>query len=303
MREVRFGNSTSSGLYPTVYGTVLDGLFCRSAKGAIRLTIHDLRQLPCGRFRRGVKYSAPATRTNIAMMRHDAPTVAANGLYLFFPDGYSVTLNTAFVETRSREILMERERATPEMRQATAFQLCSVCPKRGNADTCHAIQPILAASECIDLYPSYMPVTAVFRTSHNGRGAYTITAETELQRALQYVSLLSLLYYCEVGREYWRYFHGIHPLMDVEDIVVRMYLNIFWSCGGSREQTRALISRFHDQIAVTTQCQVDRLRLICQSDALLNALVLTQTASEFLVDRVESLVAQHIHEFGQSYFQ
>jgi hypothetical protein len=29
--------------------------------------------------------------------------------------------------------------------------------------------------------------------------------------------MLSLMHYCEVGKKYWKYFYGVHPLMETED--------------------------------------------------------------------------------------
>ena len=57
-------------------------------------------------------------------------------------------------------------------------------------------------------------------------------ARTSVHRALQYISILSLMYYCEVGREYFKYFSGVIPFMDPLPIVERVYLNIYWDLHG-----------------------------------------------------------------------
>jgi hypothetical protein len=152
--------------------------------------------------------------------------------------------------------------------------------------------------EHFDGYVSHDRVRAIYRS---GTGGLVVSADTTMQRALQYLSVLSILYYCEMGRKYWRYFHGVHPLMSTEDVVVRVYLNMFWACKGDVDRTRALIGTFHDEITTTTRCQMERIRLFYHSDAFLNALILTQVASEFLAMDVESLVKRHFDDFEGSF--
>ena len=47
---------------------------------------------------------------------------------------------------------------------------------------------------------------------------------------------------------------------------------------------------------------MDRIRLFCKNDSLVNALILTELASLFLTLNVEQLVQEHIDRFEQSYF-
>jgi hypothetical protein len=86
--------------------------------------------------------------------------------------------------------------------------------------------------------------------------------------------------------------------MDTEQVVVRVYLNMFWATGGHQGETRALINRFHEEISITTRCQMDRVRLFCSHDAFLNALVLTQLAAEFLSSDAEDVVHKHVDHFA-----
>lgn len=229
----------------------------------------------------------------------DLTELTQPGLYLRFPDGESLALTSESIENRARALLSDPKRIPVHVREAEAFQLCSICPKRGSGDTCHAIRPVMAVWEGFDRFASHDRVTAVYRSGADGT---VVSADTTVERALQYVSVLSLLYYCEVGKKYWPYFYGVHPLMATEDIVVRVYLNMFWACGGDHARTHALIEAFHDEISTTTRCQMERVRLFCQNDSLLNALTLTQLASEFLAMNVEQTVQQHVEKFERSYF-
>jgi hypothetical protein len=221
------------------------------------------------------------------------------GLYLQFPDGESLALTAQTIDDTARALLSNPAKIPVHVKEAEVFQLCDICPKRDSGDTCHAIRPIMAVWEHFDRYVSHEHVTAVYRSA---TGGIVVSAETTVQRALQYVSVLSLMFYCEIGKKYWRYFYGVHPLMDTEDVVIRVYLNMFWACRGDLTRTRALIETFHDEITTTTRCQMERIRLFCHNDALLNALILTQLASEFLAMNAEDLVKRRVETFAQSFF-
>jgi len=220
------------------------------------------------------------------------------GLYLWFASGESLALTAANIEERARALLADPVRIPAHVQEAEAFQLCRVCPQQGSGESCHAIRPVMAVWENFDRYVSHDRVTAMYR----GTDGTVVSADTSVQRALQYVSVLSLMYYCEVGKQYWRYFYGVHPLMATEDLVVRVYLNMFWACGGDRPRTQALIEAFHGDISTTAQCQLERVRLFCHNDSLLNALILTQLASEFLAMNVEQVVEQRVEQFERSFF-
>jgi hypothetical protein len=220
-----------------------------------------------------------------------------SGLYLLFPDGTSLALTNRTIEERSKAILSDPDKISPDVKEAQAFQLCTICPKRGSGDTCHAIRPVLAFWENIDRYFSYEEVTAVYRDNGSGK---IVVADTTLQKALQYVSILSLMYYCEMGKTYWKYFCGVHPLMDTDDVVIQVYLNMFWATGGNVGKTRALIGTFNEEITTTTRCQMDRIKLFCDRDPFLNALVMTQVASEFLALSAEDTVRRRMLAFDQS---
>jgi hypothetical protein len=232
-------------------------------------------------------------------MELDLAQFKNSGLYLLFPDGTTLALTPELIAARAQALLSDPIRIAPQVKDAQSFQLCDVCPKRGSGDTCHAIRPILAFWENIDQYFSYDQVTAVYRDA--GSGTITV-AETTLQRALQYLSILSLLYYCETGKKYWPYFYGVHPLMDTEDVVARVYLNMFSASGGDAGKTRALVSAFHDEISTTTRCQMERIKLFCSHDAFLNALILTQLAAEFLADHAEETLRSRAEAFAQAAF-
>jgi hypothetical protein len=221
------------------------------------------------------------------------------GLHLTFPDGETLSLTTDYIEARACALLADPDKIPRHVQEAAAFHPCQICPQRDSGDTCHAIRPMMAVWEGFDRYASHERVRAVYRNTLDGPA---VSTETTMQRALQYVAVLSLLYYCEVGRTYWRYFYGVHPLMDTDEIAVRVYLNMFWACGGDRARTQALIETFHDEITTTARCQMERLRLFCHSDSLLNALVLTEVAAQILTFDIDQLARDQIAKFERAFF-
>ena len=144
------------------------------------------------------------------------------------------------IEERALALLANPAKIPLHVQQAEAFQLCSICPQRGTGDSCHAIRPVMAVWDAFDRYASYDPVKAVY---YSGSDGTNVSVDTTVQRALQYVSVLCVMYDCEVGKKWWKYFYGVHPLMATEDLVVRIYLNMYWACGGDRVRTAALIER------------------------------------------------------------
>ncbi len=116
----------------------------------------------------------------------------------------------------------------PDIKEADEFQRCSICPERRQTGLCGALRPVLPFLEHVDKYASFDKVTAVYRVK--GQEVLNVAATT-MQIALSYVVLLTLMYYCLNGREYWRYYFGVVPLAGAETVVARVYLNIYWLPG------------------------------------------------------------------------
>lgn len=215
------------------------------------------------------------------------------GLYLLFDDGRLLTLTRSYIERMMDHYLSDPQLLPPSIREAPAYAPCSVCPKRESAVICHAIPTVFPFIAELDRFLSFQDVIAVFRPApeENTENQLLHVARTSVQRALQYVSILSLMYYCEVGRIYFKYFDGVNPLMDSLLIVERVYLNIFWDLGGDREAIHALITKMHDELQITLDCQIQRLHLFCKSDAFLNAFVNTSVITQFLkMEGIESFL-------------
>ncbi|HTQ30086.1 MAG TPA: hypothetical protein VMI53_02655 [Opitutaceae bacterium] len=201
------------------------------------------------------------------------------GLYLLFPEGKRIVLTRERIKRFAHTFECSLDQIPLEIRSAVAFHACEVCPERGRLIFCHALPATLAFFDELNGFKSYDRVSAVYR----GAGCELVCVpDTTMQEALQFVVILSLMFYCEIGKKYWKFFTGVHPLMDPAELINRVHLNIHWHCKGDGAKIEQVLQTFADEIACTCECQVKRLRLICKNDALLNAFVNTQAQIECL---------------------
>jgi hypothetical protein len=217
------------------------------------------------------------------------------GLYLLFDDGLFLPLTRDFIDNMKRRYLRDPRLVPPSVRNAPEYAPCTICPKRDTALICHAIPTVFPFLEEVDRFLSHDSVLAVFRPEpFETSGGDTIlhVARTSVQRALQYISILSLMYYCEVGRDYFKYFAGVIPFMDPLMLIERVYLNMYWDLHGKLPAINALIAKMRADLDITIKCQMDRLHLFCKSDAFLNAFVNTHIATQFLEADMEKLLRE-----------
>jgi len=220
-----------------------------------------------------------------------------NGLYLLFPDGRRIVLTGEKIESFAHTFESNLDQIPREISGAVAFQACPVCPERARAKFCHALPATLAFFEELKGFKSYDIVCAVYKGLKRG---LVWVPETTMQEALQFVVIYSLMYYCEIGKQYWKFFLGIHPLLDPEEMVARIHLNIYWDCKGDKQAVDKVLRSFGDEITCTCRCQVERLGLICKDDALMNAFVNTQAQIEWLALSKGALLEQSFEEFLQN---
>jgi len=213
---------------------------------------------------------------------------AQKGLYLVFEDSSRLALTRDNIEKTTAEYWNNPAKIPPAVKSALEFQRCPFCPLEGRGDFCDALRPILPLLDVVDRYMSYDKVTAIYKGDDRN---LVHAAETTITGALKYLSVISLMQYCHIGRKYWKYYAGIMPLTDVEESSLRMYLNIYWNLKGNQEEIHSLIARFRDQIRMTTDNQVKRLSTICKKDSFVNAFVNAQLDIEFLSLDIEQRLA------------
>lgn len=208
------------------------------------------------------------------------------GLYLLLDDGHLLTFTPSYIEQMKLKYLNDPQLIPQSIREAPSYAPCPICPKRETARICHAIPSVFPFVEEMNRLFSFQEVLAIYRPHPDPQieiGPMLHVARTSVQRALQYISILSLVYYCEVGQTYYKYFDGIIPMMDLFTIGERVYLNIFRDLGGDRSAIRAMMNQMHHEMEIIMHCQIQRLRLFCKSDSLLNAFAnTTSLMTQFL---------------------
>lgn len=206
------------------------------------------------------------------------------GLYLIWPDGKRLELTRTFISAWTEQMLSDPARIPPSVRAATAYRPCDICPERDRATICHAIMPVLPFTGSVDGYMSYDSVTAAYRETESGP---LVVVETTMQEALKFIAILSLTQYCEVGRKYAAFFTGINPLMPPPDIATAVYPQIYLAAGGEVGKVEQILRTIRDEMLLVVRCQMERLRLICTQDAILNAFVSTYNVTELLFAELE----------------
>ena len=228
------------------------------------------------------------------------------GLYLFFDDGVCLTLTREFIDKTKQRYLQDPQLLPPEVREAQDYELCSICPAKETSEICHAIPTVFPFLEHVNRFLSYEPVTALYRPepSDSPKGDSVLhVARTTVQRAVQYVSILSLMHYCEVGRAYYKYFAGVIPFMDPLMIAERVYLNMYWDLHGDVPAINSLIAQLRYELDVTVRCQMKRLRLFCKSDPFLNAFANMHIATMFLELSIETRMRERFNARNMSSVQ
>ena len=219
------------------------------------------------------------------------------GLYLTLKDSTRLVLTRENIEKVTMEYWTNLDKIPPNVRQAVEFQRCGFCPLKGTENFCDALRPILPLLDVVDNYNSFDEVTAIYKGDEKGLCHISYTT---MQRALRYVSNLSLMEYCRVGRRYGRYFFGIIPILGTEHVADRLYLNMYWIHEGNKEALDRLISKMSEEITITTQNQMRRLRLICKNDAFLNALVLTHLITDVLLENKDMRLRDLLETFEKN---
>ena len=219
------------------------------------------------------------------------------GLYLTLKDSTRLVLTRENIEKVTMEYWANPDKIPPDVRKAVEFQRCAFCPLKGTEDFCDALRPILPLLDVVDKYNSFDAVTATFKGDEAG---LCHVSSTTMQRALTYISNLSLIGYCQVGRKYRKYFSGIVPIMETKEIANRLYLNMYWIHKGNRETVDQLVSKLNEEVTITTRNQMNRLRLICKNDAFLNAFVLTHLIAEVLFEYKDTRLRERLESLERN---
>ena len=215
------------------------------------------------------------------------------GLYLVFPNGERVDLTRRQIEEITGTYLSDQNLIPASVKAAADYAPCAICPERDRAKICHAIMPVLSFVQRFESYLSFDSVVAIYRENEH---SLLVVCETSMQNALQFITILSLTTYCEVGRSFARYFDGVNPLMPFDRIADQVFGNMYLHLRGDLAALHREAKLMQEQTHCITSCQVNRLRLICKSDVLPNAFVNTHS----LVLKIFLLITDHIASHRKS---
>ena len=229
---------------------------------------------------------------NVRLIDYELP-----GLHLTLKDSREIAFTVDHIEKVTTEYWENPDKIPTSVKEAVAFQRCPFCPLKEKEDFCDALRPVLPLLEAVDNYCSYDEAAAVYRGEDEELCHLSFTT---MQRALRYISNLSLMGYCQVGRKYWKYFTGIVPVMGSEEILNRIYLNMYWIHKGDKDSVDQVISKLNSEITITTRNQVERLRLICKNDAFMNAFVLTHMITEELNEYKDEKLMEQMELFEKN---
>ncbi len=229
------------------------------------------------------------TMENVRLSDYKQP-----GLYLTLEDSSTITFTRENIEKITLEYWDNPDKIPPSVKKSIKFQRCPFCPLRNKNSVCDALRPILPLLDVVDKYRSFDEVVAVYKGDDKELCHLSFTT---MQRVLRYISTLSLMEYCRIGRKYRQYYAGTIPVMGTDEIVNRVYLNIYWIHKGNKSRVDQAISKMNSEITITTQNQVERLRLISKNDAFLNAFVLTHMVTEVLYEFKDTKLLEQLENY------
>jgi hypothetical protein len=192
------------------------------------------------------------------------------GLYLTLKDSTRLVLTRENIEKVTMEYWKNSDKFPTKVKESVEFQRCTFCPLKGKEDFCDALRPVLPLLDVVDNFVSHDKVTVAYKPEEK---ELVYISYTTMQNALRYIANLSLTSYCQIGRKYWKYGMGIIPILRAGEVADRIYLNMYWLHNGDKEIIDKTISKYYEEITITTRNQLERLKLICKNDAFLNAFV------------------------------
>ncbi len=156
--------------------------------------------------------------------------IKENRLYLYFQTDNGeksippIVLTEKAVTQTASIYWNDPDKISPDLKAMKSFQPCSLCSHFEKEVLCLALYPVLSVLESSDNFSSYDKVIAIYKEKDND---IIYVSETDMQNALKYISIMSLIHFCDAGIKYSKYFHGIVPIIKIEDFAKKLYLNIF----------------------------------------------------------------------------
>ncbi len=209
------------------------------------------------------------------------------GLYILFKDDNSYHFSPKVIEQLSQEYWGDENKISEKTKGSFEFAKCGFCPDDRSSEICNGLKPLLPLIEMMEKYMSYEEVTAVFRNTDKS----LIVKETTLQVALDYITMLSIMEYCEMTGTFSNYFDGVNPFSNrtVKQTCHQIYLNILHENQGNIAKTIKELNFFAERLKSSSNNRIRRLNLITTSDALANSFVRNTLSAQLLNLKAKNL--------------
>ncbi len=209
------------------------------------------------------------------------------GLYLYFSDQSIHHFNLTKIEVLADEFWQDESIINAAAKTSFQFQKCGFCSDPEPETMCNGLKPLLPIAEILDQYMSNDNVISYFR---NEDGSFVVK-ETNLQVALDYIVLLSMMKFCKKTSQFNDYFEGIFNIggQTIEELANRMYLNILNKHKGNVPETISALYYFAEHLETTNKNKIRRLGMISSSDALSKAFARSAIPVQFFMKKVKEL--------------
>jgi len=135
------------------------------------------------------------------------------------------------------------DRLPVEIRGRSRLQACPVCPEKDRAKFCHA----LPAN--VWLFFERAQGLKIIRerwrrfTRVRGQSPESWSRRPRYKRRCKFVVIFSLMYYCEVGKQYWKVtsWESIR-FMSPEEMVTRNSPQCLLDCGGDKQKVDKVLA-------------------------------------------------------------
>ena len=223
-------------------------------------------------------------------MQIDLKTFRKDGMYLYLSDGRFMDFSKERIQQLGYVYWENPKKLPRHIRESKDFKTCTVCPFNGQDVLCSVMKPLLPFLEEMTTFSPQERVSVVYVS----RGLVQYVPETTMQKALQYITNMSLFEYCEDGKKYAQYFQGIHPFMTLNEAGSRLILNVYWGLKGDRERIVQVVEEMSREIEIMSQSCIKRLKSMCQSDAFIGAYVESQVLVGSLAREVKGMIKQQL---------
>lgn len=188
-----------------------------------------------------------------------------NGLYIHLDDGKLILINPSTANEAADRIWNDPKLFSDEKKSNFIFQRCGGCSTQDKT-LCDGMKVILPIIEELNDRKSYDPVVAIFRNDDE-----LVIRHTQLQHALEYIMHMMVTEFCTLSKIYSRYYHGVKPLMQAQEVAEKIFFNIMNDFSNNFELSKLRAKQLDAIIELTSRSRAKRISNLATGDVLLNA--------------------------------